>query len=170
MRRKIYSDEEKAKVRFVLASNDGNLAKTARDTGISRDTIKSWNKIWLEEGTPEKYAKLEENYLNNYVADAERVRNLALKELELMIRKDDVKFRDLIVAFGILEDKITRAKGLATNRIETVVQMPDLKELGTQLGSFIQEALEAAKDRRREIVEVDSDIVVKKALTKGEQA
>lgn len=37
-----YSDGERAAALAVLASNDGNLTRTARETGIPRKTLASW--------------------------------------------------------------------------------------------------------------------------------
>jgi transposase-like protein len=42
MARKRYSDEEKAACLAALSANGGNIAKTAREVGVPRDTLRRW--------------------------------------------------------------------------------------------------------------------------------
>lgn len=165
-----YTNEDKARVVVALSANDDNVYRTAKDLGIPRETVKHWKKLWDETGVPNEIGILTETITIDYISDMERIRDMTLREIEDRIRigGENVKTKDLIVMFGILEDKITRARGLATKRVETVVEMPDVRELGSQLGTFIRASLETAYERRREIVELDSQQAIKLALTKGD--
>lgn len=163
-RRNVYSDEEKARILLILRTNDGNISKTARETLVPRETIKAWKKVWDTDGVPFHIEELTGTIVMDYVSDAERVRDLALVELEKRVKEGAVNVKDLYMMFGILEDKITRAKGLATKRVETVVELPDIKELSQQLGSFIQGAISAASQRKRDIELSDGEQAVRLAL------
>lgn len=160
-----YTDEEKARVRVVLASNEGNVYKTAQDTGILRETIQLWKKKWEKDGVPEVIEKLTGEIVDSYVFDAERVRNITIIELEKRVRAGEISTKELIIAFGVLEDKITRAKGLNRNVKTVIHEMPDVRALGESLGKFLQEAIEAAKERHQDIIEVNADVAVQKALS-----
>lgn len=165
-----FTDEEKAKTKVILDANNGNVAKTAREMGISRETVQKWKQKWDKEGLPEQVTELLAITADQYLQDCERVRNLTLQELEARIRQQDSKLvttRDLIVAYGILEDKIARTKGSDIKRTETVVHMPDVKELGSNLGKFIAASLEAARERQQTLNTVNTEIAVQRALEQG---
>ena len=56
---------------------------------------------------------------DEFVKNASRVRDKALERLEQVIEHSD-KPRDLATVVGILDDKLTRAKGMPTSRTENV--------------------------------------------------
>lgn len=149
-----FSDEDKARLYTALAANDWNVKRTARETGFSISTVRRYRDKFQSEPPS---TELVEAAVGDFVADAERIRNLALVQLEAAIVNGEIKPRELVTAIGVLDDKITRARGLPTSRTETVSSFPSREELGELMGGFIVGAIEAAKQRHEEIV--DAEIV-----------
>jgi transposase-like protein len=140
-----YSDEDKAAVLAALAANGGNLLRTAKETGVSRNTIRHW----VQEAPPPDETL--QAAIDTFVSEATTVRNRALEKLKEAIESPDTKPRDLITIIGVLDDKVTRASGLPTSRTEHQNALPPREELKELLGTFVQVAVEAAEQR-------DSDI------------
>ena len=150
-----YTNEEKARVRYLLELSDWNVRRTAADTGVPRETIANWKRLWQNGGTPEAIENIAVEIATDYIADAEYVRDAALRRLRQRVDDPEITTKDLYTMYGILTDKIDRAKGLVTKNQKVVVEMPDLKELGTQLGTFLAGALSAAQQRQGEIIEAE---------------
>lgn len=157
MARRLYTDEERASVYVALAVNDGNVARSARDTGIAESTVRDWKFTWEREGVPLEVQTLADSIATGFVADAERVRDKALKALELAIDTGELKNDKLITVVGVLEDKIRLGKGLATSRSETVHSLPDPQEVQHQLAAAVLQVLSTAKERELDII--DAEIV-----------
>lgn len=155
MSRRIYSDEERASVYVALAVNDGNVARSARDTGIAESTVRDWKQTWEREGVPLEVQALADSIATGFVADAERVRDKALKALELAIDTGELKNDKLITVVGVLEDKIRLGKGLATSRSETVHSLPDPQEVQHQLAAAVLQVLSTAKERELDIIDAE---------------
>lgn len=154
--RKLYSDEEKAFVYLTLVTNDWNIYRTAKDTGIPRGTIQDWKQIWEKEGVPPELEEIASQVATSFVEDAEKVRNAALKVLYDRVRTNDITTKDLYMIVGILDDKITRGRTLVKRSEPLVVELPDIKELSNNLGMFLHQALEAAQTRQGEIIEAEA--------------
>ncbi len=164
-----YTDEDKARVIVVLATNNNNVYRTAKDMGIPRETIKKWNADWKRDGIPEHLLSLSEQAATGYLFDAERLRDKALRVLESKVDEGDVNTKDLYTMFGILDDKITRARSLTKpNKTETTIHMPDLKELTEKLGSYVMASVEAAQQRKIETIQADAKQAIQYALPSGE--
>jgi transposase-like protein len=129
MARRVYSDEEMARAYFVLETNQGNVRRTARDTGLPISTLRGWVKEWEASGPPD--VSLVEAEATNFVERAERVRDKALGVLESKL--DTATPSALVATVGMLQDKISLARGLATNRTETVHSLPPTEEIAKAL-------------------------------------
>lgn len=181
MSRASYTEADKSRVYVALITNaeDGtlgtaNVKRTARDTGVPENTVRRWKKEWIENGPPSDEEV--ERAVGEFLDEAVELRGLALqalrKKVDLLLKNPkDVKVAELTTLMGVLDDKITRAQGLATGRVEHVHALPS----GDQLVQPLLEAFEAVKQltqqREGEVIE-DADYadVTRKALPSGEQA
>lgn len=155
-----YSDSDKARVANVLAMNDGNIKRTSRETGVPENTVRDWRNAWAKDGPPATVEQLRTAELDRYVEATSRVRDLALQRLEEVI-PDTKSARELATTFGILDDKLTRAKGLPTSRQEqvglSITMTPDA--LGTALSAWAEQAAIQSAQRRADIIEVEAEVV-----------
>lgn len=164
MARRVYTDDDRARAFVVLTTNKGNIKRSVRDLGsIPESTLRGWIKEWEENGPPD-VSKVAE-VAGEFVADATRVRDKALLELEKKIPL--AKPSELVATVGMLSDKIAMAKGLATTRTETQHVLPAAEDIANTLGAALRQALEAARTRDVEII--DAEIAEIPAAT-GEQA
>lgn len=154
-----FTEEDRAFVYVTLASNDGNVKRTSRETGIPEQTVRRWKSEFAEQ-PPEVHAV--EAAVGMQVDDMARVEQLALKELERKIRAQELKGSELITVVGVLNDKKTRAQGLATSRTEHRVALPSREEIAELLGGAVASAIQAAEQRQEDIV--DAEIVEQKVL------
>ena len=148
--RATYTEQDQARVYVALASNDGNVKRTARETGVPEATVRRWRDDWKRYGPPDQEAV--DEALGDFAERAESVRWKALVELEKKL--PGAKPSELITVVGVLDDKITRAKGLATSRTDHVHHLPSPDEVRELMQGFVQGALEAARTRQREVSEL----------------
>lgn len=151
---KTYSEEDRAAVYVVLVTNEWNVKRTARETGIPEQTVRRWKNDFIENGPPNT-ENLEEA-LGDFLEEAEKVRWKAIRVLDHKIK--DAKPSELITVIGVLDDKISRARGLALNRVEHVHALPSPEEMAAQLRAAMQGVLEAATRRQEEII--DAEVVL----------
>jgi len=150
-RRTTYTDDELARLYVALTANDGNVKRTARDTGVPESTVRTWKQRWETEGPP-NIGEVEKA-VTSFTDDAERVRNKALLAIEEKI--PGAKVGELTTLVGVLDDKIQRARGLAIGRVEHVHTLPPAEEIKAVLGAVFQGSLEAAAQRESEIVDAE---------------
>jgi len=152
--RATYTEDQKASVFVALAANEGNVKRTARDTGIPVSTIRRWRDEWQRlESLPSVDAVNEA--MGDFADKAETIRWKALVELERQL--STAKPHDLIKVIGILDDKITRARGLADRTVEHRHVLPSAEEVRELVGSFAEATRQAALDRAEDII--DAEIV-----------
>lgn len=154
MARRIYNDEHKASVYFTLEVNNGNIKRTARDTGIPENTIRDWRNEWEREGVPQEILSRTEAIAGDFLEQATDVRDLALEELKRQIQRGEVRAAQLVAAVGMLEDKIRLGKGLATSRSETVHTV-DAAALRKELEGYVLTALDAEAEREADIIDAE---------------
>lgn len=161
--RRVYTDDDKALGYLHLSMTDGNIMRAARDSGISESTIRRWKTEWDRDGVPPEVHDLAMMDAGSFVADAERVRGKALRAIESKI--PTAKVAELITTVGVLDDKIMRAKGLATQRSIVTHEMPSIEEMGKALVSAMAGALEQSKERAR-VLQDDIEVEpIRKELT-----
>jgi transposase-like protein len=146
-----YSDDDRARAYVYLTANEGNLKRTARETNIPISTLRQWRDGWVADGPPDTAEVV--IIAGEFVADAERVRNKALIEMERKI--PDATPSALVAMVGMLTDKLNIAQGLATSRNETVHKLPSGEEIKAILGPVLQKALAAASTRDDEIQDAE---------------
>lgn len=151
--RKAFSDEDKARVLTTLAANNGVVKRTAAECGVSPATIRKW-RGQREQGRGPS-AEIVEQAVDEFIESATRVRNLALDKLEEKIRNGEAKVSELATTLGILDDKITRARGLPTSRVETASTLPDPNQLRELMSGFVEGAIRAAEQRHSDIIEAE---------------
>jgi transposase-like protein len=149
--RSAYTDADRARVYAVLLANDGNVKRTARETGYPENTVRRWKTQFTEDGPPPQ--DVVEEAVNTYVGNMERVRDLALVALETKIRNGELKGSELITTIGVLDDKTTRARGAATSRHEHVMTLPSAEDIKAVLMPAIQQGIDAAKERQADVLE-----------------
>lgn len=148
--RAVYTDAEKAEVFTTLAANEGNVKRTSRDCGVPVSTIRRWRDEWERlEGLPPIEAINEA--IGNFADKAESIRWKALVELERQL--STAKPGDLIKIVGILDDKITRARGLADRTVEHRHLLPSAEELHELVHGFAEATRQAALERDADIID-----------------
>ncbi|MBA3766686.1 MAG: transposase [Acidobacteria bacterium] len=101
MKKRKFDDEEKACILAVLAANKGNSSKTARQTGVLRQTIDKWKK---GQGTNAEVAKML-HVKKEELHDLYKL--IAVKALGILASKlDDCQADELAVIAGICTDKM----------------------------------------------------------------
>lgn len=164
--RPTYDDKFKATAFALLETNDGNVKRTARDLGIPISTLRRWKDQW-ETGKALPAAEDIIQATGDFLQDAERVRDLSLTVLETKLRQGQGTVAQVATVLGVLDDKISRAKGLADRVTEHKITLPSRDEIVAALGSLQQGAIEAARQREAEIV--DAEVVEQTALPPGQQ-
>lgn len=156
-RRSQYTDSDRARVHLALQVNDGNMKRTSRDTGIPVATVRDWKRKWESEGVPDEVANAQIDVVDDFVTDASRIRDKALNRLEQVI-DDEKNVKNLATVIGILDDKITRARGLPTSRQETlsigISGTP--QEVQALFTNWAQKTVSASSTRDAEIIESEA--------------
>jgi transposase-like protein len=140
-----------ARAYMVLETNQGNVKRTARDTGLPESTIRNWRDMWAEDGPPDVADVT--LVVTDFVANAERVRDKALTVLEGKL--DAATPSALIAVVGTLQDKVSIARGLATSRTEVQHALPSPEEIAKTLGAVLQGAIQAAQARDADIIDAE---------------
>ncbi len=101
MKKRKFSDEEKACILAVLAANNGNASKTARQSGVLRQTINRWkNGVGVNDAVAKMLHIKKEEMRDLYQL-------IAVKALgQLQYRLEDCSAYELVVIAGISTDKI----------------------------------------------------------------
>lgn len=152
MAKRIYSDEDKAAVFIALEVNQGNIARTSRDTGIPQSTVRDWKGEWETEGVPEALRAQATESADEFVSVMKRLRMRAAQLMEGNLH--EAKPNQLAVILGILDDKIRLADGLATSRSETVHALPSPEEMRELFVGMVTGALEAQTARQHDIIDL----------------
>jgi transposase-like protein len=155
-----FSEEDKQRVFVHLASNDGNVKRTARELGMAPSTVRKWRDEWQKDGPPP--AEELEEVVADFVNRAETVRFKALDVAEELIDARKVKLSELNVTVGVLSDKIDRAKGIDRPRGEEQNALLASDQVRELVVGFVQGMQQLAEAREAEIIE--AELVVPKAL------
>lgn len=133
----------------ALVSSDWMVKRAARESGYSESTVRRWKAEFKSGNLPAQEAV--DAQVDGFLGDAEAVRGEALAILREKL--PEARPSELITVVGVLDDKITRAKGLATSRVENVHALPSREEMAELLAGAVEGAIAAAQNRQREIVE-----------------
>ncbi|WP_019585232.1 transposase [Deinococcus apachensis] len=87
--RPTYTHEQKVAILAALAANNGNISKTARETGVSRDKLREWQASTLQ--TSPEVVTLKKELSDSYRSKLKRAREAALdRMLELLPHEHDL--------------------------------------------------------------------------------
>jgi transposase-like protein len=158
MARRVYTDRDRALVHTTLTANQGNVKRTSRETGIPIATVRDWKQKWEREGLPAVVEEALPAVVEEFTGNATRVRNKALDRLEQAIDANKVAPKDLLVAVGVLTDKVRLVEGKATSRTESVqsgaLPVEQVREL---FAGFAKGVVEAASKRADVISSTEED-------------
>jgi transposase-like protein len=172
--RATYTEAEKAAAYVVLTTNDGNVKRTARDLGYPENTVRRWKKDWEQNGPPSTDEL--EVAVGAFLERATSVRDDALTVIDMKLQllkkdPDKAKLAELTTVLGVLDDKITRASGLATSRTEHTLALPSGDELVAPLIEAFKAVQQLTAQREGEVIEdAEYSDVERKALPSGQQA
>lgn len=159
MARRTYTDDDRARVFTLLATNDGNVDRTVRESGVPRATVLSWKKKWEKEGAPGEVMDAAVAVADDFIEEARQTRFEAIKALRSKV--SDASARDLATIVGILDDKIARADAVKSGRGQIehvhVHALPAPEELGEVLGSYLTRAIGAARRRDAVVIEAPEE-------------
>lgn len=156
-----YTSEDIARLYVVLASNDGNVKRTARETGIPESTVRRYKGEFERNGPPS--TEMVEAATEDFVSDADRVRFKALRRIEELI-PDSTKINELNNTVGILTDKIDRARGLDRPAGDRDA-LPTADVVRETIKGFVESMRDLSRAREAEIVE--AEVVEQVALPSG---
>lgn len=173
-RRTRWTEQTKAYAYVVWKANNENTYKTAKDTGVTESTLRSWIKLWKDNGPPgtDEGTPIDEetiqNYVKSYETDLVQVRDMALEQLRRVIpMATEKQLAALVGAVQTLDSQHRLLSGLATERKETVAQLPSPDDMNDYLLGMI-----AAQKKRQESLDTVLDVEVVReqapALTEGE--
>ena len=148
-----YSDRDKAFVYMTLDINDGNIKRTSRETGVPRATILSWKRKWAEDGIPDDFFEPLEKATDDFIKEASEVKALAVARMKEIIPTEKNLYH-LSQTVGILDDKITRARGLPTQREARSIELPSPEKVKKIFQGYIAEITSAAQERS-DIIDIE---------------
>lgn len=150
-----YTGEDRARVFAALTESEGNVKRTARNTGVPASTVRDWKVEWAKGGVDAETIEALPAIITDFVEDATRVRDKLLVRLEQLADRDGLTAREIIPAMGMLTDKIRAYKGLdAVREHHHTVEIPAFDELQGKLDGAIKELVAAGQERQRVINEV----------------
>lgn len=156
--RRRYTDRDKALVFAELSVNDGNVKRTARNTGYDVSFVRRCKIEWDRNGVPESVMEEVAPIVSDFMADAIRIRGKLLKRLEELLDKGDrATIPQLVTGIGVLSDKIRAYEAISesTHRVEHTFQLPPAEELKELFSGVLVGVLEAARTRAAEIEAVE---------------
>ena len=152
-RRSKYSASDRAVVFAALEANEGNIKRTARETGYPISTVRDWKREWEQKGVEPAVVDALPAVVGDFVEDATRVRNKLLMRLEQLIDSGQIDGRTIVPALGMLTDKIRAYQGLdAVKEHRHVVEIPALNELEARMRESLDQ-LVAVGNRRQEVID-----------------
>lgn len=169
MARATYTDADKANVYVVLTTNEGNVKRTARDTGVPENTVRRWKQYWETNGPPalEEVQKAVADYANTL----EETRNLSLLRINQKLSSENPKdwgtLPQLATVFGVLTDKIDRARGIADRRVEHRHVLPSPDELRAAMDALTAGAARAHEQRDEDIIDAEFEQVALPSETRA---
>jgi transposase-like protein len=156
-KRRTYSDNDKALIFAELEMSEGNIRRTSRNLNIPISTVRYFKQQWETEGVPKEIAEAIPTVVQEFVDDAERVRDKLLIALEQKVDSRDINAREIVTALGVLTDKIRAMRGLDARKVEHSISLPDAEEMRSLFQGVISEVVGAAQTRNDELE--DAEIV-----------
>ena len=151
--RRTYSDRDKAIVFAELQVNEGNIKRTARNTGIQVSAVRRWRDEWAAQGVPDSVAEEVSIVATDFISDAVRIRGKLLIKLEQVLDAGkDATIPQLVTGIGVLSDKIRAYEAITeTKKVEHTFALPPIDELRELFSGIVVGMLDAARSRAAEI-------------------
>jgi hypothetical protein len=156
MARRVYTEKDQARVAVLLQGNEGNIKRTARETGVAISTVRGWKQRWELEGYPEAVEAAIPEVRQDYLLSLKEIVALAADRLKDVLQAPGSKIsaKDLAWIVSITGDKIRIIEGQPTSRHETVHALPPVEEYREKMRGFLAEIVEAADIRQAEVIDV----------------
>lgn len=154
-RRRTYTEADKALIYAELTINEGNIKKTARNLDMPISTIRYYKSQWGREGISQEIIDAVPTQVNEFVNHAERVRDKLLIALERSVDRGEIKPREIVVALGMITDKIRAMRGLDTKKVEHTIALPDVEEMRELFSGVIGEVVGAAEVRNSTVANIE---------------
>jgi len=170
--RRTYTDRDKAIVYAELTVNEGNVKRTARNTGIDSSAVRRWKMEWEANGVPEAVNAEVELVASDFVSDAVRIRGKLLQKLEAVLDAGDrATIPQLVTGIGVLSDKIRAYEAITeTRKVEHTLALPPVEELRELFSGLVGGMLDAARTRAAEIEAFEEPAhTTYRALTEAEE-
>lgn len=148
---------------LALQVNEGNVARTHRDTGVPEQTVRDWKAQFEKDGPPDLDVVAEIHH--DFLETAERVRDKLIERYEQALDSGKINPDKMPIHIGILTDKVQLLKGMATSRSEGTVALPSaeqMKELAGGVFTAMLEAVSKQDERSTDIIEGDYEVVENK--------
>lgn len=154
-----FTEKDKANALVVLAANDGNIKRTARDTTVAPATLRRWRDqqamALVSSSAPAASPAAVSAAVTGFVDNAERVRDLALARMEVLIVEGAVTAPQLNAIVGTLTDKVNGAKGIPGQHVQHTLALPKPEDLRDLLTGFGEALFQSAQRRHDEIVDAE---------------
>lgn len=138
-----------------LTETEGNIKRTARDTGVPVSTVRDWKVEWAKKGVSDEIIDALPAVVTDFVEDATRIRDKLLIRLEQRSDRDDLTGREMLTGIGILTDKIRAYQGLdALREHRHTVEIPALDEMQKTISNALREIVAAGNQRQQVIDQV----------------
>jgi len=170
MARRTYTDRDRAIVYAELAVNEGNVKRTARNSGYDVSFVRRCKAEWERNGVPESVLEEAMPLVSDFMADAIRVRGKLMARLEEALdRGDKATIPQLSTGIGILSDKIRAYEALnETQRVEHALVLPPAEELKELFSGLIEGVVESARTRAAEIEAIEEPVTTYRELPMAE--
>lgn len=120
-------------------------------------TVRDWKKQWERGGVPAEVKSEVAAVAEDVIDKFEGVRDMALdKIVELIPNATERQIPALATLVGILSDKIDRAKGLDTRKLEVEHTIANPDDVAKSLLGMVSGAVDAANQRQQII---DAEVV-----------
>jgi len=169
--RRTYSDRDKAVVFAELQVNEGNVKRTARNTGIDQSAVRRWKLEWEAKGVPDAVTAEVELVASDFISDAVRIRGKLLQHLEQVLDSGQrATIPQLVTGIGVLSDKIRAYEAITeTTRVEHTLALPPVEELRELFSGLVVGMLDAARSRAAEIEAFEEPSTTYRELPSAEE-
>lgn len=160
--RRTYTPRDKAIVYAELAVNEGNIKRTARNTGYDVSFVRRCKTEWERNGVPDAVMEEVAPIVSDFMADAIRIRGkLLIKLEELLDDGHNATIPQVTTAIGILSDKIRAYEAIQeVKRVEHTFQLPPPDELRDLFAGVLEGVVGAAQKRAAEIEAIEEPLAI----------
>jgi len=158
--RRRYTDRDKAIVYAELAVNDGNIKRSARNTGYDISFVRRSKAEWERNGVPDSVMEEVAPLVSDFMLDAIRIRGKLLIRLEEILDKGEkATIPQVSTAIGILSDKIRAYEAIKeSTKVTHTFELPSGEELKELFSGVLAGVVESARSRAAEIEAIEEPL------------